>query len=307
MGGSGKRCRVADRRVGAIGRIAPIPTCAGRRCGDVARHARAWRSRLDPRRARRVACWHRCREGARRAAGLRGIADPGRRLTHGIPMTARSHQVGLLLAVGTAPYEAELLTVAGAGSLHVVRRCVDVADLLATAAARQAQAAVVSAQLRGLDATVVARLRLEGVAVLGMTVEPESADEARLRELGVLAVIDASQLAQVEELILDLVADEDEETEAAVWAPTEIGSQADDHRRGLVVAVWGPTGGPGRTTVSLGLSSAAAHLGRRTFLVDADVYGGTIAAMLGLLDESSGLLAAARAANQGELRLETLV
>ena len=55
------------------------------------------------------------------------------------------------------------------------------------------------------------------------------------------------------------------------------------------------------------LAATAADLGRRTLLVDADVYGGTIAPMLGLLDEASGLLAAARAANHGELRPHVLV
>jgi MinD-like ATPase involved in chromosome partitioning or flagellar assembly len=41
-------------------------------------------------------------------------------------------------------------------------------------------------------------------------------------------------------------------------------------------------------------------------VVDADVYGGAQAQMLGLLDESSGLLAAARAANRGRLDRDQL-
>jgi MinD-like ATPase involved in chromosome partitioning or flagellar assembly len=59
--------------------------------------------------------------------------------------------------------------------------------------------------------------------------------------------------------------------------------------------------------VAVGLAAVAADLGRRALLVDADVYGGTVAPMLGLLDEASGLLAAARAANHGELRQQVLV
>jgi MinD-like ATPase involved in chromosome partitioning or flagellar assembly len=77
-------------------------------------------------------------------------------------------------------------------------------------------------------------------------------------------------------------------------------------RRGAVVAVWGPTGAPGRTTVASNMAAASAELGRRSLLIDADVYGGTVASLLGMLDESSGLLAAARAANHGELHPDVL-
>ncbi|MDO9458238.1 CpaE family protein, partial [Nocardioides sp.] len=69
---------------------------------------------------------------------------------------------------------------------------------------------------------------------------------------------------------------------------------------GRVVAVWGPAGAPGRSTVA---SAMAAELGRRgrTILVDADPYGGTIGQQLGVMDEVSGLLSAARLATAGQL------
>src|SRR5690606_11045779 len=50
--------------------------------------------------------------------------------------------------------------------------------------------------------------------------------------------------------------------------------------------------------------SIAADLARRGFsplLVDADPYGGTVAQHLGVLEEVSGLLVAARVANAGRL------
>jgi MinD-like ATPase involved in chromosome partitioning or flagellar assembly len=68
----------------------------------------------------------------------------------------------------------------------------------------------------------------------------------------------------------------------------------DVERRGSVVAVWGPTGAPGRTTVATTLADELGRLGTDSLLVDADVYGGTVAAVLGLLDESPGLAAACR-------------
>src|SRR5450756_949299 len=49
-----------------------------------------------------------------------------------------------------------------------------------------------------------------------------------------------------------------------------------------------------------------AAAGTEVLLVDADVYGGVIAAVLGLLDEAPGLAAAARMANTGTLDLPAL-
>jgi len=70
---------------------------------------------------------------------------------------------------------------------------------------------------------------------------------------------------------------------------------------GRVVAVWGPLGAPGRTTVAVGIADEASRLGVPTLLVDADVYGGVVAQVLGLLDESPGLAGAARQASVGTL------
>jgi Flp pilus assembly CpaE family ATPase len=77
--------------------------------------------------------------------------------------------------------------------------------------------------------------------------------------------------------------------------------------RGSIVAVWGPTGAPGRTTVAVALADELARLGCASLLVDADVYGGVIAAVLGLLDESPGLAAACRQAASTRLDAAALV
>ena len=53
--------------------------------------------------------------------------------------------------------------------------------------------------------------------------------------------------------------------------------------------------------MAVGLADEAARLGVSTLLVDADVYGGVIAQVLGLLDESPGLAGAARLAGSGTL------
>ena len=71
--------------------------------------------------------------------------------------------------------------------------------------------------------------------------------------------------------------------------------------QGRLVAVWGPTGAPGRTTLAVTLATEAARLGVNTLLADADPYGAVVAQALGLLDESPGLAAAVRQANAGNL------
>ena len=212
--------------------------------------------------------------------------------------------LGILVAVGGVEFEPSVLQVAEADDIYVFRRCVDVADLLATAASRQAQAAVVSAQLRGMDTEIVARLRDSGVAVVGVTADALSADEALLRRLGIRCVAASDDVTSLADAIREAVHEPARAQEqAGEIAPTEVGLNADDDpaRPGQIIAVWGPTGAPGRSVVSLGLSAELARLGAPTLLIDADVYGGSIAPMLGMLDESSGLLAAARAANTGSL------
>lgn len=221
----------------------------------------------------------------------------------------------VLTAVTNATWEADLVAALD-GSTHgvtIVRRCVDVADLLAAAAAGTAKAAVLSADLRRLDREVLSRLSTAGVAVIGL-VEPGDEDaDRRLRQLGLVHVLPADAAPQ---LI----------TEAIVVAASESGpggGLADPRAAlprlaeptaeyphlpgsGTIIAVWGPTGAPGRTTVAVGIADEVARLGLPTLLVDADPYGGVIAQVLGLLDESPGLAAAARLDNQGTLDVPAL-
>jgi MinD-like ATPase involved in chromosome partitioning or flagellar assembly len=81
---------------------------------------------------------------------------------------------------------------------------------------------------------------------------------------------------------------------------------ADPPDRARIVAVWGPTGAPGRTTVATTLAAEVAARGAEVLLVDADTYGGCIAQTLGLLDEAPGIAAACRGAEQGTLDLPVL-
>jgi MinD-like ATPase involved in chromosome partitioning or flagellar assembly len=178
---------------------------------------------------------------------------------------------------------------------------------MASAASRQADVALVSADLPGLNAEVVERVQTAGVTVVGVLPVSLSADEAVLRALGVAHISAVDDVASLVELVIAIAADREQRPQLSAADTRAPGADdADSSVHGTVLAVWGPTGAPGRSTVALGVASALAGEGMATMLIDADVYGGSTAIQLGVLDEMSGLLAAARAANVGVLTPEAL-
>ncbi len=219
----------------------------------------------------------------------------------------------VLTAVTGATWEADLvgeLDRADHG-VTVVRRCVDLAELLAAAAAGTARAALLSAELRRLDREAVSRLHAAGIAVVGLVDPGDEVAENRLRALGVGEVLPADAGADLIAAALRTAADGLVESSvrfelgdpgaAMPRLATPAPPPEQPVGRGRVVAVWGPTGAPGRTTVAVNLADEAARLGAPTMLIDADVYGGVVAQYLGLLDESPGVAAAARSASAGTL------
>lgn len=77
-------------------------------------------------------------------------------------------------------------------------------------------------------------------------------------------------------------------------------------RRGTVIAVWGPAGAPGRTTIAIGIAAELAAEGLSVALADADTHSGSVAPALGLLDEAPGFAAACRLAATDSLTTEEL-
>lgn len=71
--------------------------------------------------------------------------------------------------------------------------------------------------------------------------------------------------------------------------------------RGTVIAVWGPSGSPGRTTIAIGIAAELAALGHTVALADVDTHGASIAPALGMLDEAPGFAAACRLAGNDAL------
>lgn len=78
------------------------------------------------------------------------------------------------------------------------------------------------------------------------------------------------------------------------------------HKTCRVIAVWGPTGAPGASTVAIGLAVIAAREGNTVFLCDADTRGAAIAIGMGLIDDVPGFAAACRLAGRGELTADEI-
>lgn len=306
---------------------------------------------------------------------------------------------GIVTAGGHHSWETGVvaeLSRAGA-PLSVVRRCADMADVLAIASTGQVAAALVSADLRRLDGEMVCELAAFGVLVVAVYHAGDARTPDLLDHIGIADTVadDATPAAMVHAVQEALargdgrrrsdrgpghVADSRtvvgsdparalgaappdpvrRDPDPASFVPHAIpsgasggakpsgaepqdGPQSERHRRragrrfhgarevrpahaarvgrrsrtrvaeqdvsapdvtpraGRVVAVWGPAGAPGRSTVAMGLADRMVAGGSSVVLIDADVYGGVLASAFGLLDESAGLAGACRLASHGRL------
>jgi MinD-like ATPase involved in chromosome partitioning or flagellar assembly len=210
--------------------------------------------------------------------------------------------VVIVVDVGAGWEAAALARLSADPGLVVLKRCVDVDDLLATASTGQAEVAVVGAELPGLDRAVVDALLDNGVRVVAVAQDVD-ATRSRAARIGLDGLVPADRVDELPDAIKRPAA-----TRAPVAdellpgepAPVDT-SDVPGMPAGRVIAVWGPTGAPGRTTTAIGLASELARRGLSTVLVDADPWSASVAQHLGVLDEVSGLLAAARHAASGTL------
>lgn len=209
--------------------------------------------------------------------------------------------ISVLLAAGHETWESQVVRrLQQMPGLVLARRCVDVADAVATTASGQARIALVSLDLPGLDGDAVHRMIEAGAHPVGLVDHIEPQHTTRATALGLRGTLAIDEIDELRHLVARI------EESASERGTAAHGFEGADPARGRLIAVWGPTGGPGRSTVALGVASETASLGVPTLLIDADVYGGSIAQMLAMLDEVSGVLAAARSANAGALDLAEL-
>ncbi|GAA4521684.1 P-loop NTPase [Brachybacterium paraconglomeratum] len=181
---------------------------------------------------------------------------------------------------------------------RVVRRCADLAETLAVTAAGIGDVVLIDVSVRGLGRDAIAAMMHEA-PVVGLTSE----DTAEKTGLGLRQVLPVqSSIDEILAAVTAAVSGEEEEVDS--W--TQEASEPDRTRTGRMVAVWGPTGSPGRSLIAVNLAAEAAAGGEETVLVDADTYGPSQSQLLGVLDEAPGLVAAARAHDRDTLDEETL-
>ena len=209
----------------------------------------------------------------------------------------------LLMAAGEAWESPALADLEAHPGIVVLKRCVDVDDLLASVASGQADVAVMSLDAPGLDPASVSHLRRH--AVRPVVVTSSASHDLDVREhaqrLGVATVVGAGELASLPQVVTTV--EDDGGTRPHPLDHAGTGPEPDDARDadGRVVAVWGPAGAPGRTTVATALAAELARRRSPVVLADLDPYGGAVAQHLGILDEVSGLLSAARLAAADQL------
>ncbi|HMU36714.1 MAG TPA: hypothetical protein PKA04_07800, partial [Marmoricola sp.] len=113
----------------------------------------------------------------------------------------------ILLAASGQPWESQVLEMLEAARMPVLKRCVDLTDLLASAATGQSQLAVLSDQLMGLDADAVMRL-------LRCDVRPIVIGDQDLSGIGIQDSLSVERIEKLVEVILStqtvkLIADPD--------------------------------------------------------------------------------------------------
>lgn len=196
---------------------------------------------------------------------------------------------------------------ASAGRFTVTRRCADLTELFAAAEAGLGRVAIVSAELDRLDVEAMLTLHRAGVQVVALADAARPWLLDRVQACGAdLVVPTPDGLAGARTVLESAAALLDSAVPDHPDLARPDGVLDEPLRRGRLAAVWGPTGAPGRTTVAVNLAAELAARGETSLLVDADTYGGTVAQVVGLLDEAPGLAAAARAAGQGSLDVRSL-
>jgi MinD-like ATPase involved in chromosome partitioning or flagellar assembly len=217
--------------------------------------------------------------------------------------------------------EQRLVADAGRHGHRVVARCSGADDLAAQLETARPELAVAAAAPQYLSPRVVAACDAIGVrlVVVAATVE----ERRFAATLGVVDPVDAPfEWAPRRADVAPSDAPVDEETRVRPARITPIAGPGEPPaRRGAVVAVWGPAGSPGRTSLAIALAAeladaradaradpvadhAVAHRTDRATtiaLADADTHAASIAPALGLLDEAPGFAAACRLAGSGAL------
>jgi MinD-like ATPase involved in chromosome partitioning or flagellar assembly len=169
---------------------------------------------------------------------------------------------------------------------ELLMRCVDRTELLGAIRGGSLDVVVSAGLPHWVDPQVVEEARTRGLRIVVVGGEPASGE--RTVRFGLRHVAGPDPAA-----ILGAI-------ESATGLPPPPPS-APAGPRGRLIAVWGPKGAPGRTSIALELASLIARSAPSTLLIDGDPYGGDLLQLAGIVEELPTIVWAARMAAKDEL------
>lgn len=197
---------------------------------------------------------------------------------HGVVIRAHPRHEGALVEAIRASDE----------DLEVVRRCADMAEVSAAARSGVADLAVLDAADPDVDRPLLAELSRAGMRAV-LIAAPD--DEARARSLGGAGTALAGDPEQAVRALIAALVDAPPAPDPCDDPPTPPAPPTDSS----LIAVWGTSGAPGRSSVAVSVAHALAK-SAPTLLIDADTANPSVAHLLGLPVDVSGLSALSRQA-----------
>ncbi|WP_174776529.1 AAA family ATPase [Cryobacterium mannosilyticum] len=194
----------------------------------------------------------------------------------------------------------------------IVARAATVPDLLDVLSEGTPDVVIAGAARDTLSAGLIAACDARGIRLIALA--ETDADRRHAVGLGLFEVLDASAAwSEIQPLIIGgIVIPSRIEDPSPPVAASRTGSaragtarggtaRTGTARTGTVIAVWGPAGSPGRTTLAINIAAEIAAAGHTVVLADIDTYSGSVAPTLGMLDEAPGFAAACRLAGSDSL------
>lgn len=175
---------------------------------------------------------------------------------------------------------------------EIAVRAVSAPELASRISGAQAEVALVASEARYLTDRLIAACDQAGVRLIA--VASNEREQRYASDLGLYDIAAASSGWSAVDTLLT----------KSQWSS---GSESAEHNTlGTVIAVWGPGGAPGRTSIAISIAAELAALGYSVALADVDTHGASVAPALGMLDEAPGFAAACRLAATDTLTTDEL-
>lgn len=198
--------------------------------------------------------------------------------------------IRLVTLAGNPEREPEVAAqLADHSNVDLLLRCMDRMELLATMRGGGIDAIVCVGAPSWFDAASAEEAARAGLRIVGVVDDAIEAD--RLAALGASLIPAGSSAAEILSRCMS----------GEVPPPPPRPSSQPSKPDGRLLAVWGPKGAPGRSSIAIELAYEIAAADSACLLIDGDPYGGDLVQMLGFLEEVPTVVWAAASAAKNEL------